>query len=184
MNITQIRDSIVTLLSDSPSLIGKYIFPDSIPGTEIAGYDSVVWSSGFSVGIPDYDDDEISVTSALPPDGYDEFRLSATEVPAVYVVGQKSVPNEWQVKGLEVAIRQYPEVLPEAGVGIATVLQQWETILVQYNPDGKEIADAMDRMARRFPDATFRYTPGDDVGYERCRIIIPDMTIRRLYAEP
>ena len=136
MNITQIRDSIVTLLSDSPNLVGKYISPD------------------------------------------------ATEVPAVYVVGQKSVPNEWQVKGLEVTIRQYPEVLPEAGVGIATVLQQWETILVQYNPDGKEIADAMDRMARRFPDATFRYTPGDDVGYERCRIIIPDMTIRRLYAEP
>jgi len=88
------------------------------------------------------------------------------------------------VKGLEVTIRQYPEVLPEAGVGIATVLQQWETVLVQYNPDGKEIADAMDRMARRFPDATFRYTPGDDIAYERCRIIIPDMTIRRLYAEP
>jgi len=54
MDITQIRDSIVTLLSDSPNLIGKYIFPD------------------------------------------------ATEVPAVYVVGQKSVPREWKVKGLEV----------------------------------------------------------------------------------
>ena len=136
MDISQVRESIVTLLSDSSNLLGKYIFPDS------------------------------------------------TEIPAVYVVGQKSVPSEWQVKGLELTIRQYPEVLPNAGVGVAVVLQQWEVVLVQYNPDGKEIADAMDRMARRFPDATFRYTPGDDIAYERCRIIIPDTTIRRLYAEP
>ena len=136
MDISQVREAIVTLLSDSPNLLGKYIFPDS------------------------------------------------TEIPAVYVVGQNSVPSEWQVKGLELTIRQYPEVLPNAGVGVAVVLQQWEVVLVQYNPDGKEIADAMDRMARRFPDATFRYTPGDDIAYERCRIVIPDMTIRRLYAEP
>lgn len=136
MNIKQVRDSIVTLLSDDTNLIGKYIFPDG------------------------------------------------TEVPAVFVQGQKSVPAEWQVKGLEVTIRQYPEVLPNAGVGVAVVLQQWEVVLVQYNPDGKEIAVAMDRMARRFPDATFRFTPGDDVAYERCRVLIPDMRIRRLYPEP
>jgi hypothetical protein len=48
----------------------------SIPGQDVDGYDPVVWASGSSVSIPDYDDDEISTTSALPPDGYDEFRLS------------------------------------------------------------------------------------------------------------
>ena len=104
------------------------------------------------------------------------------EIPAVYVVGQKSVPPEWRVKGLEVTMRQYPELLPTPGVGIVDVLQQWEVVMVQYNPDGKEIASAMDRMVRRFPDATFRYVPGDDVAYERCRVTIPDREIRRLYA--
>lgn len=136
MNIAQLRDAIVTLLSGSPNLIGNYTLP------------------------------------------------SGQIIPAIYVVGQKSVPSEWKVAGLEVTIRQYPERLPEAGVGIVTVLQQWEVVIVQYNPDGKEIEDAMDRMTRRFPDASLRFTPGDDIAYERCRFIIPDMTIRRLYPGP
>ena len=136
MNIAQLRDTIVTLLSASPNLIGSYTLPNG------------------------------------------------TTIPAIYVVGQKSVPTEWKATGLEVIIRQYPELLPEAGVGIVSVLQQWEVMVVQYNPDGKEIATAMDRMVRRFPDAGVRFSPGDDIAYERCRFIIPDMTIRRLYPGP
>ena len=136
MNIAQLRDTIVTLLSASPNLIGSYTLPNG------------------------------------------------TTIPAIYVVGQKSVPTEWKATGLEVTIRQYPELLPEAGVGIVSVLQQWEVMVVQYNPDGKEIATAMDRMVRRFPDAGVRFSPGDDIAYERCRFIIPDMTIRRLYPGP
>ncbi len=132
MNITQLRDTITTLLSSAPNLVGSYIFPNG------------------------------------------------TTIPAIYVVGQKSVPSEWKVTGLEVTMRQYPELLPTAGVGIVDVLQQWEVVLVQYNPDGKQIAQAMDRMVRRFPDANVRYLPGDDVAYERCRFIIPDREIRRL----
>lgn len=136
VNITQLRETIVELLSASPDLIGSYTFPNG------------------------------------------------TSIPAVYVVGQKSVPTEWKVTGLEVTMRQYPELVTGAGVGIAKVLQQWEVMLVQYNPDGKEISEAMDRMVRRFPDAALRFTPGDDIAYERCRFIIPDMTIRRLYPGP
>ena len=136
MNIAQLRDTIVTLLSASPNLIGSYTLPNG------------------------------------------------TMIPAIYVVGQKSVPTEWKATGLEVTIRQYPELLPEAGVGIVSVLQQWEVMVVQYNPDGKEIATVMDRMVRRFPDAGVRFSPGDDIAYERCRFIIPDMTIRRLYPGP
>jgi len=131
VNIAQLRDTIVSLLTASPELIGTYSLPDG------------------------------------------------TKIPAIYVVGQNGVPPEWKVDGLEVTMRQYPELLPTAGVGIVDVLQQWEVVIVQYNPDGKQIAQAMDRMVRRFPDATFRYTPGDDVAYERCRVIIPDREIRR-----
>lgn len=136
MNIAQLRDTIVTLLSASPNLIGSYTLPNG------------------------------------------------TTIPAIYVVGQKSVPTEWKATGLEVIIRQYPELLPEAGVGIVSVLQQWEIMVVQYNPDGKEIATAMDRMVRRFPDANVNFMPGNDIAYERCRFLIPDMTIRRLYPGP
>jgi hypothetical protein len=136
VNIAQLRDTIVTLLSASPNLIGSYTLPNG------------------------------------------------TTIPAIYVVGQKSVPTEWKATGLEVIIRQYPELLPEAGVGIVSVLQQWEVMVAQYNPDGKEIATAMDRMVRRFPDARVSFMPGNDIAYERCRFLIPDMTIRRLYPGP
>ena len=136
MDIAQLRDTIVSLLSASPNLIGSYTLPNG------------------------------------------------TMIPAVYVVGQKSVPTEWKATGLEVTIRQYPELLPEAGVGIVSVLQQWEIMVVQYNPDGKEIATVMDRMVRRFPDARVSFMPGNDIAYERCRFLIPDMTIRRLYPGP
>ena len=132
MNIAQLRDTVTTLLTMQPDLIGSYTLPDG------------------------------------------------KTIPAVYVVGQKGVPPEWKATGLEVTMRQYPELLPTAGVGIVDLLKQWEVMLVQYNPDGKQIAEAMERMVRRFPDATLRYLPGNDVAYERCRLVIPDREVRTI----
>lgn len=103
---------------------------------------------------------------------------SGQKIPAVYVVGEKTVPTEWKVDGLEVAIYEYPEELPTPGVGIVDMLRQWEVILTQYTPGSKELPEAIDRMARMFPDATFRRARGDDVTFPRCRIIIPDREIR------
>jgi hypothetical protein len=74
VNIAQLRDTIVTLLSASPNLIGSYTLPNG------------------------------------------------TTIPAIYVVGQNSVPTEWKATGLEVTIRQYPELVTRPGVGIAKVL--------------------------------------------------------------
>jgi hypothetical protein len=81
-------------------------------------------------------------------------------------------------------MREFPERLPTAMMGTVRVLQQWEAVMVQYTASGTSLADAMDRIVRRFPDATVRYSPGDDVAYERCRFIIPDMTVRNLYPGP
>jgi hypothetical protein len=133
MNITQLRDAINTLLSDSPSLLGTYTLPN------------------------------------------------ATTIPAIYTVGRQSVPANWKVTGLEVTMREFPERLPTTMMGTVRVLQQWEVVMMQYTPSSTTLSDAIDRMVRRFPDATVRYTPGDDVAYERCRFIIPDMVVRNLY---
>lgn len=125
--------------------------------------------------------DIVTTLLAASPDLIGSYTLpNGQAIPAVYVVGQKGVPSEWKVSGLEVTMRQYPELLPKAGVGIVDILKQWEVVLVQYNPDSTQIADAMERMSRRFPDATFRYLPGDDVAYERCRIIIPDREVKAI----
>lgn len=103
-------------------------------------------------------------------------------LPAVYVVGPQSVPKEWKVKGLEVTMRQFPEINPASPLGGTVKIQQlWEVILVQYTPSANTLGQAMDRMVRRFPDSTPRYFPGDDVAYERARFVISDLILRHLY---
>ena len=135
MNISQLRDTITTLLSAAPNLIGTYTL------------------------------------------------LGGSEIPAVYVVGRQSVPKEWKVKGLEVTMREFPELAPRAPLGgTVKVNQLWEIVLVQYTPSSNTLALAMDRMVRRFPDATPRYFPGDDIAYERCRFVVPDLILRNLMA--
>ena len=102
-------------------------------------------------------------------------------IPSVYVVGRQSVPKEWKVKGLEVTMREFPELAPSSPLGgTVKVTQVWEVILVQYTPNSNTLALAMDRMVRRFPDATPRFFPGDDIAYERCRFLIPDLILRNL----
>jgi hypothetical protein len=132
VNIAQLRQTIVSLLSATPNLIGSYV---------------------------------------LPRRHQDSCYLCC---------GTQEGPNGMASGRLEVTMREFPERLPRAGVGIVDVLQQWEVVLVQYNTAGAELSSAMDRMTRRFPDATFRYLPGDDIAYERCRIIIPDRQVKNL----
>ena len=104
-------------------------------------------------------------------------------IPAVYVVGPQSVPSEWKVKGLEVTMRQFPQLAPASPLGgTVKVTQVWEVILTQFTPSGTQMGVAMDRMLRRFPDATPRYFQGDDIAYERCRFLIPDLILRPLVA--
>ena len=104
-------------------------------------------------------------------------------IPAVYVVGKQSVPKEWKVNGIEVTMREFPELAPRSAVGgTVKVAQVWEVILVQYTPNSDKLGLAIDRIIRRFPDATPRYFPGDDIAYERCRFLIPDMVIQHLLA--
>ena len=133
MNIAQLRDTITTLLSASPNLVGSYTLPNG------------------------------------------------STIPSIYVVGQQGVPAEFKAAGMEVTMRQFPELLPRSPLGALKMNQLWEVILVQYTPSVNTLPLAMDRMVRRFPDSTPRYFPGDDVAYERCRFMIPDMIIRPLY---
>lgn len=118
------------------------------------------------------------------PDLIGSYTLpGGSTIPAVYVVGRQSVPKEWKVKGLEVTMREFPELAPRSPLGgTVKVNQLWEIVLVQYTPSSNTLALAMDRMVRRFPDATPRYFPGDDIAYERCRFVVPDLILRNLMA--
>lgn len=111
-----------------------------------------------------------------------EYRLpNGSTIPAVYVVGRQTVPKEWKVTGLEVTIREFPDRSPTAMVGMVKVVKLWEVQMAQYTTSQGDISLAVDRMIRRFPDATVRYIPGDDIAYDRCRIMIKDTEVNNLY---
>lgn len=111
-----------------------------------------------------------------------EYTLpNSTKIPAIYVVGRQTVPKEWKTTGLEVVIREFPDRSPTAMIGMVKIVKLWEVQLAQYTTSEGDISTAVDRMIRRFPDATVRYMPGDDIAYDRCRIMIRDTEVNRLY---
>jgi len=126
--------------------------------------------------------DTLTTLLAASPNLLGEYILpDDSTIPAVYVVGQQGVPSEWKATGLELTMRQFPELVPRTPLGgTVKVNQLWEVILMQYTPASNTLALAMDRIVRRFPDATPRYFPGNDVAYERCRFVIPDLILRPL----
>lgn len=126
--------------------------------------------------------DALTTLLTASPNLIGEYTLpNGTKIPAVYVVGQQGVPSEWKVEGLEVTMRQFPELIPRAPLGGTVKINQlWEVVLMEYTPSSDSLALAMDRIVRRFPDATPRYFPGNDVAYERCRFTIPDLVLRPL----
>lgn len=126
--------------------------------------------------------DALTTLLTASPNLIGEYTLpNGTKIPAVYVVGQQGVPSEWKVEGLEVTMRQFPEFIPRAPLGGTVKINQlWEVVLMEYTPSSDSLALAMDRIVRRFPDATPRYFPGNDVAYERCRFTIPDLVLRPL----
>ena len=126
--------------------------------------------------------DAITTLLTASPDLVGSYTLpNGSSIASIYVVGQQGVPPEFKVTGLEVTMRQFPELLPRSPLGTLKMNQLWEVMLTQYTTNSNTLPSAMTRMLRRFPDSTPRYLPGDDIAYERCRFIIPDMVVLPLY---
>jgi hypothetical protein len=106
---------------------------------------------------------------------------NGSTLPAVYVVGRQSVPNEWKVKGLEVTIEEFASVSPRAMVGKVQNNKQWTVVLVDYTTTSNALQNAATRIARRFPDAQFSFRPESDVVYGQYRIRIPDTELLNIY---
>ena len=106
---------------------------------------------------------------------------NGSTLPAVYVTGRQSVPNEWKVKGLEVTIEEFASVNPTAMVGKVKNNKQWTIVLIDYTTNSNALQAAAERMARRFPDAQFSFRPESDVVYGQYRIRVPDVELLNVY---
>ena len=134
MNIAQLRDTIVTLLSASPDLIGNYTLPDG------------------------------------------------TIIPAIYVTGRQGVPTEWKATGLEVVMQEFSRLMPSPALGKFKRRQEWTVTMVDYDTASTKLITAAERLAGRFPDARFSFSPETDIAYGQYRIVIPDTDMGYLAA--
>lgn len=105
-----------------------------------------------------------------------------SSVPAIYVVGRKSVPTEWKVTGLEVTIEEFPRISPSPALGKFKRRQEWMVVIVNYDTTSSNLTTAADRMAARFPDAKLSSSPESDIAYGQYRIAIPDVNMGYLAA--
>lgn len=97
--------------------------------------------------------------------------------PSLYVSGRYGVPKEWKAIGLEIIIKQYPEISIRPLLGLVRRMKLWEVMLSQYSPESENLDKAVDRITRFFPDATVRNFPYADREYQYTRIVIPDEEI-------
>ena len=95
-------------------------------------------------------------------------------IPAVYVAGRQGVPTEWKTMGLELVIQEFSRLTPSPALGKFKRRQEWTVVMVNYDTTSSALTMAAERMAARFPDARFSFSPETDIAYGQYRIIIPD----------
>lgn len=99
---------------------------------------------------------------------------NGTTIPAIYVTGRQGVPAEWKVTGLEVAVQEFPRLSPSPALGKFKRRQEWTIVLVDYDTSSTKLHNAAERIAARFPDARFSFSPETDIAYGQYRITVPD----------
>ena len=109
---------------------------------------------------------------------------NGTQQTAFWVDGKNGVPKGWKVRGLEVAMRQYPSRSSRPLMGMVEMRKAWEVVLSQYDPGSENLETAVDRILRHFPDASVRGFPASDREYQYARFIIPDIDIVFQYKRP
>jgi hypothetical protein len=125
--------------------------------------------------------DTIVSTLECPPSLIGNYILpNGQAIPAVYMTGTQGVPPEWKVQGLEVTMEEFPRRSPQAGVGTVISRKSWVVMLINYNGGTNVLDEAVARLERRFPDATFSPSPETDVAYGQYRVTIPDTEIKQL----
>lgn len=167
MNVLQLRDVLSTLLMDGYFLQEDSVEEPYIGLNDVQNYIALEDGSIFML------EGNGLVGSYVLPNG--------EEIPAIYVVGKKRVPSEWKVKGLEVAIQEAPAPNPTAMVGKVKNAKVWTVILVDYNTSSTNLAEAAERLSRRFPDARLSYRRGNELVYGQYVARIPDTELLNIY---
>ena len=94
-----------------------------------------------------------------------------SEIPAVYVVGARMVPSEWNTDGIECTIEDVPEITNPGSMSGVVSYERWRVRFTNYGyTEGTRmdisLLDISRRMARAFPRDEVIYTPRTEATYE------------------
>ncbi len=92
-------------------------------------------------------------------------------IPAVYVVGARMVPSEWNTDGIECVIEDVPEITSPGSMSGVVSYEKWRVRFTNYGfMEGTAMAVSLlnisRRMARAFPSDEVTYTPRTEATYE------------------
>lgn len=119
--------------------------------------------------------DIIATALSCPPSLLGSYILpDGSAIPAIYTTGSQGVPSDWRIMGLEAVIEEFPIRAPRAGVGTVISRKAWRVTLVNYDGSTGNLDKAVERLERRFPDASFSPSPKTDIAYAQYVITIPD----------
>ena len=94
-----------------------------------------------------------------------------SHIPAVYVVGARMVPSEWNIDGIECVIEDVPEITSPGSMSGVVSYERWRVRFTNYGfLEGTRMPGSLleisRRMARAFPMDEVVYTPRTEATYE------------------
>jgi len=99
-----------------------------------------------------------------------KYATKTTSVPAVFVAGEKMVPSNWEIEGIECVIDDVPEVITE-GYGSLISIETWPVRFTNYGyKEGVQmkvsLLDIQRRLAQTFPRDQTTYMPRTEATFE------------------
>jgi len=97
-------------------------------------------------------------------------KTKITSIPAVFVSGEKMVPSNWEIEGIECVIDDVPEVITE-GYGSLISIETWPVRFTNYGyKEGVQmkvsLLDIQRRLAQTFPRDQTTYMPRTEATFE------------------
>ena len=104
-------------------------------------------------------------------------------IPAVYVVGSRMVPSEWNIDGIECVIEEVPEITNPGSMSGVVSYERWPVRFTNYGYlEGTRMPSSLlsisRRMARTFPSDEAVYAARTEATYESLTVKILGPTIQ------
>jgi hypothetical protein len=117
-----------------------------------------------------YESDGVTLKTYTEWPGY--YTLPDTSrIPAVYVVGARMVPSNWNITGIECVIEDVPQITTPGSVGSILSFEEWSVRFTNYGTvEGTVMPINMlgisRRMARTFPTDQVSYMARTEATFE------------------